>query len=333
MGRTYFLTGATGFVGGALARQLVEAGHTVHALVRTPASADALRRLGVRLFVGDITAPDTIPPGMRAVDGVFHVAAWYRIGARGAGVARAVNVDGTRHVLEAMRALSVSKGVYTSTVAVNSDTRGQRVDESYRYRGPHLSEYERTKWAAHYEVALPMQQAGLPLVTVLPGIVYGPGDTSSVRAGIVDYLRGRMAVLPEGAGGCWVHVEDVARGHVLAMERGRIGESYILAGEALTFAEAFARAERITGVAAPRIHPPPALVRAASVVMGLVERVVSMPPAYSAEGLRVLAGVTYYAASDKARRELGFTTRPFDEGWRETLAHEMRMLGMGPAPA
>jgi nucleoside-diphosphate-sugar epimerase len=163
---------------------------------------------------------------------------------------------------------------------------------------------------------------------VQPCIVYGPGDTSSVRTGIVDYLRGRMPVLPAGAGGCWAHVEDIARGHVLAMERGRVGESYILAGEPLTFTEVFARAERLTGAAAPRVHPPPGVVRVLSSVMGLVERFVAVPPAFSEEGLRVLAGVTYYASAEKARRELGFSTRPFDEGWRETLEHELRLLRM-----
>ena len=209
---------------------------------------------------------------------------------------------------------------------MNSDTRGRLVDEFHRHPGEHITEYDRTKAAAHFDVAEPMQRAGLPLVIVQPGIVYGPGDTSNIRAGIVDYLRGRMPVLPAGAGGCWAHVEDIALGHVLAMERGRIGESYILAGEALTFTEVFVRAERVTGIRAPRINPPPSVVRVMSSAMSLVERVVAVPPAFSGEGLRVLAGVTYYATAEKARRELGFTARPFDEGWRSTLEHEMRLL-------
>jgi dihydroflavonol-4-reductase len=111
------------------------------------------------------------------------------------------------------------------------------------------------------------------------------------------------------------------------MERGRAGERYILAGEPLAFTEVFARAERITGIAAPRINPPPGVMRAMSAVMGVVERVVWLPPAFTGEGLRVLAGVTYYASAEKTRWELGFTTRPFDDGWRETLAHEMALLG------
>jgi nucleoside-diphosphate-sugar epimerase len=327
----YALTGGTGFIGGVLARHLVEAGHSVHALVRDAGRADELRRLGVRLFAGDVTAPETLPPLMAGVDGLFHVAAWYKIGARDREAASRVNVEGTRHVLEAMRAAGVAKGVYTSTIAVHSDTRGRTVDETYRHEGPLANEYERTKWLAHYEVALPMAAAGLPLVIVQPGVVYGPGDTSSVRAAVLDFLDGRLPVLPAGTAMSWAHVEDVARGHVLAMERGRPGESYILAGEALSFVEVFRRAERFTGVRGPRVHPPPAMTRASAALMGLVEKVVPLPPMFTGEGLRLMAGTTYLASSAKAERELGYVSRPFDEGWRETLAHELRLLGR-PVP-
>ena len=178
----YFVTGATGFVGAEVAKQLLSRGHHVVVLVRDPAKASLLARLGAEVHAGDVTAPDTLREPMRGADGVFHVAAWYKTGQpRAAALAVAVNVDGTRHVLHAMRDLGIAKGVYTSTLAVNSDTRGSVVDETYRYRGPHLTVYDRTKWQAHYEVALPMMTAGLPLVIVQPGAVYGPGDTSALR--------------------------------------------------------------------------------------------------------------------------------------------------------
>lgn len=323
----YAMTGATGFIGGALARQLVEAGHVVQALVRDPVRADGLRRLGARLVAGDVTAPETLPPLVAGVDGLFHVAAWYKIGARDRALAYRVNVEGTRHVLGAMRAAGVPKGVYTSTIAVHSDTRGRTVDETYRYDGAPINEYERTKWLAHYEVALPMAAAGLPLVIVQPAVVYGPGDTSSVRAAVLDHLHGRLPVMPSGTVMTWAHVEDVARGHVLAMERGRPGESYILAGEALSFEEVFRRASRITGMRGPRLHPPAAVTKALSGLMGLVETMVPLPPMFTREGLRLMAGTTYLASAAKAERELGFRSRPFDEGWRETLEHELRLLG------
>ena len=177
----YFVTGATGFIGGRLVSQLRAAGHDVVALVRTPANAKALTGLGVALHPGDITDKDSLRAGMRGVDGVFHLAAWYRIGARAADrrLADQINVTGTRNVLEAMRDSGVPKGVYTSTLNVFGDTEGWVGDESYRRMGPWLSEYDRSKWAAHYEVAVPMIKAGLPLVIVQPVPCTGPGTPAS----------------------------------------------------------------------------------------------------------------------------------------------------------
>src|SRR5262245_6799363 len=147
-----FITGATGFVGGELARQLVAAGHRVVALVRDPARSAELTRLGVAVQAGDVTDRESMRAPMAGVDGVFHVAGWYRIGVRDKREASAVNVEGTRNVLELVRELGVPKAVYTSTANVFGDTHGRVVDESYRQGGPWLSEYDRTKWVAHYEV-------------------------------------------------------------------------------------------------------------------------------------------------------------------------------------
>jgi nucleoside-diphosphate-sugar epimerase len=333
---TYFLTGATGFVGGVVARQLREAGHEVVAVVRSAGRARELANLGVRLFEGDVTDRESLRLGMAGADAVFHVAGWYRIGVRTAdeaATAHAVNVDGTRNVLEVMRELGVPKGVYTSTLAVFSDTHGQLADEGWRHDGPHLSVYDETKWRAHREVAEPLMREGLPLTIVQPGIVYGPGDTSSLRRSLIQYLQGRLPLVPKGTAYAWGHVEDVARGHVQAMEKGKAGESYIICGPAHTLVEAFEMAERITGVPAPRVQAPAGVLRATSTLMEWVERVVRLPlpETYSAEGLRVIAGATYLGNNAKARRELGFLARPLEEGLRETLLHEMRLLGMRPS--
>jgi len=112
---------------------------------------------------------------------VFHMAAWYKVGAKDKSQAELVNVEGTRNVLEVMKELKIAKGVYTSTLAVFSDTKGRVVDETYRHHGPFLSEYDRTKWKAQVEVAEPMMKAGLPLVIVMPGLVYGPGDIAQAH--------------------------------------------------------------------------------------------------------------------------------------------------------
>jgi len=145
----YFVTGATGFLGGQVARQLVAAGHNVTALVRRPAKAADLAGLGVTLAPGDVTDPASLRAPMQGVDGVFHIAGWYKIGQRDSRPAQAINIDGTRNVLAAMRDLGIPKGVYTSTLAIWSDTHGRAPDETYRFSGTHISEYDRTKAAAH----------------------------------------------------------------------------------------------------------------------------------------------------------------------------------------
>ena len=326
----YFLTGATGFIGAHVARQLVEVGHHVVAVVRNPSKAKDLTDLGIAVHKGDVTEKESMRAPMTEVDGIFHIAGWYKIGVRDKSAGEQINVQGTRNVLELMRELAIPKGVYTSTLAINSDTHGQLVDETYRYDGPHLSEYDRSKWAAH-QVAEQFIAGALPLVIVMPGLVYGPGDTSSVRTTFIQYLQRKLPMIPRRTAFSWAHVDDIARGHVLAMERGRPGESYIIAGPTSTFEDALALAEQITGVPAPRLRVGPGLLKVAAAVMNVIEKVVPVPENYSAEYLRINAGVTYIGDNRKARRELGYNPRPLKEGLAETLRHEMRLLGMAPA--
>lgn len=326
----YLVTGATGFIGRRLVAQLRAAGHDVRALVRSPDAAADLARLGASLHRGDVTERQSLRRPMAGVDGVFHLAAWYKLGARAPErrAAERINVDGTRNVLLTMAELGVPKGVYTSTLAVFGDTRGWVGDESYRHDGrSFLSEYDRTKWRAHYEVAQPMIDRGLPLVIVQPGVVYGPGDPSAIGETLRRYLARALPLIPRGAAYCWAHVDDTARGHILAMERGRPAESYILAGPPHTLEEALEIAAEITGIPPPRLRVPAWLVRALAAVAGLLETVAPLPATYSAETLRVAAGVTYLGSSEKARRELGFTTRPLAEGLRDTLPRAARDIG------
>ena len=319
----YLVTGATGFIGSEVVRQLLLAEHHVHAVVRNPSKARGLEEKGVQIFKGDVTDKESMRAAMQGVDGVFHIAGWYKVGSYDKSGGQRINVQGTRNVLDLMKELNIAKGVYTSTVAVNSDTHGQLVDETYRFTGEHISEYDRTKAAAH-EIALQKIAEGLPLVIVSPGLVYGPGDTSSVRVSMLDYLQGKLPLLPRRTALCWAHVEDVARGHLLAMEKGKVGETYFLTGEPYGLYDAYRLAQEITGIRAP-LPVPPQLSRVLSVLAKPFDRF--LPESYTSEGLRIIAGVTYIGDNAKARRELGFDPRPLRVGWAETLKHEMAILG------
>lgn len=320
----YFVTGATGFVGGVLAKQLREAGHEVHASVRNIEKADILKNLGVKLFKGDVTDKESMREAMTGVDGVFHVAGWYKVGTKDKTPGEKVNIQGTRNVLELMQELKIPKGVYTSTLAVNSDTHGQLVDETYHFTGKHISEYDRTKAAAH-DIAKQFIANGLPLVIAMPGLIYGPGDTSSLRTNIIEFLKGRLPMLPSQTTFCWAHVEDTVRGHILAMEKGKIGKSYMIAGEPLPIVDAFKLASEITAKRAP-MTVPHQVMKALSVLVKPFEAL--LPETYTSEGLRVVAGVTYIGDNSKAKRELGFDPRALHDGLKETLKHEMNLLGI-----
>lgn len=322
----YFLTGATGFIGGRLARLLIQRGHAVNALVRKPEAARELETSGVGLYGGDITDKESMRTAMAGVDGIFHLAAWYKVGLRDKSPAFEVNVKGTRNVLELMRELRIPRGVYTSTLGVFGDTQGRVLDETDHQAGPWHTVYGRTKWLAHYQVAEPMMQQGLPLIIVMPGAVYGPGDPSGVRQVFLQYLRRKLPALPKKTAFCWGHVEDTAEGHLLAMEKGEPGETYIIAGPMHTLIEVFGMAEKITAIPAPKRRLEPRLLKALVRVVQLVEKFVPLPEALNSERLSVVTGVTYLGTNAKAVRELGFKPRSLEEGLRETLAYEQRFL-------
>lgn len=321
----YFVTGGTGFLGGALVDQLAAEGHDVVALARTPAAADL--PAGVTVVEGDVAEKATMRAAMTGVDGVYHVAGWYQVGNPDPATAERVNVEGTRNVLELVGELDVPKAVYTSTLAVFSDTDGAMPDESYRYDGPHLTVYDRTKWRAHYEVAAPLAEAGVPVVTVQPGLIYGPGDRGPGWTLWEAYLTGNLPAIPSRGGYCWSHVEDTARAHRLAMTHGTPGEDYIVCGEPYELPEVMAIAEALTGIDAPRTVPP-AVFGALSRLAAIVERVTTPPPTFRSEPLRVLAGATYFGDNAKAERELGLEHRPFEAGLEETLAAARETLGV-----
>jgi nucleoside-diphosphate-sugar epimerase len=328
----YFITGATGFVGGAIADMLLDEGHDLVVLARTPSKAEDLADRGAEVVDGDITEKESMRDAMDGTDGVYHIAAWYKVGAADDSKAERINVGGTRNVLELVDELDIPKAVYTSSIAINSDTKGQVVDESYRFEGPHQSEYDRTKWTAHYEVVEPMAADGVPVVSLLPGAIYGPGDTSQIRKFLRMYLKGILPAVPQRTAMSFGHIEDTARAHLQAMEDGEPGEEYIVTGPHRTVVELFETAADITGIPAPR-GVPPEVFTGLSIFSGFAEPfvdmqdIVDLPDFFRSETLRVMAGSTYLGDNSKAVEELGLEHRPFEDGLRKTIAHEMRDLG------
>ena len=313
----YAVTGATGFVGGALVRLLRANGHDVVALVRNRERAEALSTAGVTLVEGDLDDSAALDRLVAGADGLFHVAGWYKLGDARPENGWRVNVDGTANVLAAARGSGVSRVVYTSTLAVNSDTHGRVVDEEFRFTGSHLSVYDETKARAH-DLAVDAARDGLPLVVVQPGLVYGPGDTSQTGALVAAVLAGRRPTIPAGGAVCWGHVDDIALGHLLAMEQGTAGDSYFLAGEPCSLAEGLRLLADLAGKPGPIVLPA-SVVRVTGAVIGVVERVVPMPAGYSAEAMRASLA-TYLGSPAKAYRELGWTSRPLREGLSELVA-------------
>jgi dihydroflavonol-4-reductase len=318
-----FVTGATGFIGGHVARKLRGRGDDVVALVRSPDKAQDLRDQGVELVEGDLSSEDAIRRGADGADAVFHIGAIYKVGIKKSeqeGLWDA-NVRGTERVLDAAHEGGAKRIVYTSTVNVFGNTGGQIVDESYRRdeSDGFLSVYDETKYRAHL-VAEDRIAKGYPIVMVQPGGVYGPNDHSEVGNMIDQAARGKLPakMFPE-TGFMMVHVEDVADGILLAHDKGRIGESYVLAGEQVRMGEIVDRAAETVGRKPPRMTMPNAVMKLSAPLGPVIGPVMGFPPNLH-ELISASEGVTYWARDDKARSELGFQPRDLDTGLRETIA-------------
>ncbi|MGB8652540.1 MAG: NAD-dependent epimerase/dehydratase family protein [Mycobacteriales bacterium] len=312
-----FLTGGTGFIGGEVARLLTERGDTVRALVRSPGKAAALEQLGCELVAGDLSDEEALRAALTGCGAVVHAAAVYEIGVPPGRheVLVDANVRGTERVLGAALAAGVGKAVYVSTVAVFGNTRGEVADETWE-RPPGLgftSVYEQTKVQAH-ERAQQICSQGLPLATVQPGLVYGPGDTSETGGLFERFLKGQLPLVPfPDLGITPVHRDDVATGIVLALDKGAAGESYVLAGEPVRMRDLLAELAQVAGRRPPRAALPTAVVRGLAPFGRVVGPLLGFPPNLR-EVLTSSDGVTFWARSDKAQRELGWTHRPLAEG-------------------
>jgi len=322
------VTGGTGFIGGHVVRLLREQGDEVRALVRDPAKARELSELGCELISGTLTDVPAIRDGIRGCDAVVHGAAIYEVGIP-TSERRAMyeaNVLGTENVLRAALDAEVGKAVYISTVAAFGNTRGQVVDESYEHPGrAFTSYYEQTKYEAHQVAKRLVAEAGLPCVIVQPGGVYGPDDHSALGKQMNDFLAGRMPLIAfPDLGMNMVHVEDVARGVLLALDKGTPGEAYVLGGQITTMRELIETLARVSGKKAPKRAIPTGLMKLMTPAGPLVGKIMGQPPNLR-ELISSADGVTFWARHDKAMSELGFSPRGLEQGLRDTLAAEGKL--------
>jgi len=318
------VTGATGFVGAAVARALIKEGWQVRALARSDSDRTNLQGLAIELVLGDLKDRSSLDLAMDDCQALFHVAADYRLGVRNPEELYQTNVEGTRNILAAARRCSVERIVYTSSVAtLGIPKSGAPGDEQTAVTiADMIGHYKRSKYLAE-QVVRELAADGLPVVIVNPSTPVGPGDVKPTPTGqtILDAARGRMPAYVD-TGLNIVHVDDVAAGHLQAYHAGRVGERYVLGGQDMTLKEILVDVARLVGRPPPRIRLPHGIV---------------MPVAYLAQGMAHLFGgnarITVesvrmsrkrmFFSSAKAQRELGYSWRPPTEA----LADAVRWFG------
>jgi nucleoside-diphosphate-sugar epimerase len=277
--------------------------------------------MGAKLVEGDLSSSDAIRAGVEGCDSAFHIAAVYKVGIpeREHEAMYDANVRGTERVLDAAFQAGVGRIVYVSTVNVFGNTRGEIVDESYERPGDDfLSYYDETKYLSH-QVAKDRIAKGAPIVIVQPGGVYGPGDHSEVGNVIDQTQSGKLMALPfAGLGLNLVYVDDVADGILLAYDKGRVGESYVLGGEIATMRDLVEKTAAISGRKPPKRELPSGVIKLVAPAGPVVGKIMGFPPNFR-ELISASDGVTYWANDDKARTELGYSPRNLDAGLRQTL--------------
>jgi dihydroflavonol-4-reductase len=305
------VTGATGFVGSAVARRLLRDGHRVRVLARAGSDRRNLRDLDVEVVEGDLTEPATLAAACAGRDALFHVAADYRLWAPHPAELYRANVDGTRAMLEAAGQAGIARIVYTSSVATLGIPKdGTPGDETTPVSlGDMIGHYKRSKFLAE-EVAREFAARGLPVVIVNPSTPIGPHDVKPTPTGRIvrDAMLGRMPAYVD-TGLNVVHVDDVAQGHWLAFERGVAGERYVLGGTDMTLREMLAEIADIAGRRPPRIRLPHAAVMPVAYAAQAWARLTGMPPIATVEEVRMSRKHMYFSSA-KARCELGYAARP-----------------------
>ena len=315
------VTGASGFVGSALARALAAKGFSLRLAVRASSRRDNLEGVRAEIVTADMRDLAALRQAMQGARYVFHVAADYRLWARDPSEIVRNNLDGTRAVMQAAQGAGAERIVYTSSVAtLKPHSDGTPADETSRHTEESaIGAYKKSKLVAERLVERMAAEDGLPAVIVNPSTPIGPRDIKPTPTGriIVEAALGRIPAFVD-TGLNLVHVDDVAQGHLLALERGRVGESYILGGQDVSFRDAVGAIAELTGRRAPRIGLPRAPLFPLAYAAEAVARLTGKEPFITVDALK-MAKYRMFFSSAKAERELGYSARPYREALIDAL--------------
>ncbi len=323
MAQKALVTGATGFVGAAVARALLADGFAVRVLARRQSPRANLAGLAVETVEGDLTDPRSLAGAAAGCAAVFHVAADYRLWTRDPAAMFRANVEGSVAVIEAAMNAGAGRIVYTSSVAVLGIPKGGDGDEDSPVKfSDMIGPYKQSKFRAEEEVRRLIVEKGAPVVIVNPSTPIGPGDVKPTPTGrmIVEAASGRMPAFVD-TGLNVVHVDDVAAGHLLAFHKGRIGERYVLGGENMELRAILAEIARLTGRRAPRIGIPHGAIMPIAALAEAWARLIpgAGEPFVTQDGIK-MARKKMFFSSAKAARELGYAPRPATEALKDAVA-------------
>jgi dihydroflavonol-4-reductase len=307
---TTLVTGAAGFLGSHVTRQLVARGDEVRVLLRASSTNRAIADLSLEYVTGDLRDPASLDRAMKGVKRVFHVAADYRLWAQRSREIYDSNVGGTKNLLEAAKRAGVEQLIYTSTVATIAVDRPQLPNESTDAKLEEMvGHYKRSKWMAERE-ALNAAKNGLPVIVAMPTTPVGPWDWKPTPTGkiILDFLNGKMPGYVE-TGLNFVGVEECAAGHLLVADKGKVGERYLLGGENLTLKAMLDMLGKITGLHAPSLKIPHGLALGVAYANTVFSRLLGREPGIPIEGVKIARHMMFVDCS-RAQRELGFKAGP-----------------------
>jgi len=322
MPKKIFISGATGFIGSRLALHLADSGHTVHALFRSSQKAEIIQHKNILLFKGDVCDKSSLEAAMMFCEEAYHLGAFARLWDKDPTLCQRINVEGTENVLDTAVKCGIKKIVVTSTAGVFGPSDSRPIDEKCEFPAKYFTLYELSKREMETRV-LGYEEKGLLVVLVNPTRVFGPGllsEANSATKIIKAYIQGKWRIIP-GRGhsiGNYVFVGDIVKGHVLAMEKGKPGDRYILGGTNLSFLDLFSVISTVSGQTYKMIRiPAPFMIFTAGLVF-FFSRLFGKPPKIAPRWVKRYLQ-NWAVSSEKAERELGYSVTPIEKGIGQTI--------------